>query len=44
MTVSLLKPPRLIDERRINHPNEHLLSLVHVLARAAAQEALAKEI
>ena len=43
MTVSLLKPPRPADGRRINHPNEHLFRLVHILARAAAREALAKE-
>ncbi|SEL96213.1 hypothetical protein SAMN05444413_1283 [Roseivivax marinus] len=43
MTVSLLKPPRSTDGRRINHPNEHLLCIVRILARASAREALAKE-
>jgi len=43
MTVSLLKMPHPADGRRINHPNEHLYGIVHILARAAAREALARE-
>ena len=43
MTVSLIKPPRPADGKRINHPDEHLYRLVHVLARAAARENLSKE-
>ena len=43
MALSLVKKPRPGDGRRINHPDAHLVRLVHILARAAARDAMAQE-